>query len=218
MKKTHWLLAAFLAFGAASTFAPTTPTLAFPEPQVFSKAWEFEFTHSKPRPIAVTDIGGKVRWYWYMTYKVVNNGKVERLFSPEFILATDQGDIIPDPEDVPKESRKSYSVPASVFDRIKAEVGNPLLMPPVQVVGNLLLGEDSAKESVVIWPAFDHDIDKLTIYVGGLSGETQTLTVPGSDKVVVLAKSLEINYEFPGNGGPVQFQAVEPKGEKWVMR
>ena len=208
MKKTNWLLAAVLALGGAAMVAPTTFTYAFPEPQVYSRAWEFDFTHSKPRPIAVVDVEGKTRWYWYMTYKVVNNGKVERLFSPEFILATDQGDIIP----------SGKGVPASVFDRVKEEVRNPLLMAPVQVVGKLLLGEDAAKESVVVWPAFDHDIDKLTIFVGGLSGETQTMNNPANNETVVLAKTLAINYDYPGTNGPVQFQTIEPKGEKWVMR
>lgn len=207
MKKTNWLLAAVLALGAAAMVAPTPVTYAFPEPQVFNRAWEFDFSHSKPRPIAVIDVQGKTKWYWYMTYKVVNNGKVERLFSPEFIISTDQGDIIP-----------AGRVPASLFDRVKEEVRNPLLMAPVQVVGKLLIGEDCAKESVVMWPAFSHDIDKLTIFVGGLSGETQSITNPANNESVVLTKTLAINYDFPGTDGPIQFQTVEPKGEKWVMR
>jgi hypothetical protein len=208
MKKTNWLLAAVLALSATAWLAPAPQTHAFPEPQVYSRAWEFDFTHSKPRAISATDVEGKTKWYWYMTYKVVNNGKVERLFSPEFIIASDQGDIVP----------AGRGVPASVFDRIKTEVRNPLLMPAVQVVGKLLIGEDAAKESVVIWPAFDHDVDSITIFCGGLSGETQTVINPVSNEVAVLTKTLAMTYDYPGTAGPTQFQTVEPKGDKWVMR
>ena len=38
-----------------------------------------------------------------------------------------------------------------------------------------LQGEDNARESVAIWPAPKHDVNNISIFIGGLSGETHRM-------------------------------------------
>ncbi len=183
-------------------------TVAFPEPSIVSKAWQYDFSYEAPRPIAVTELGGRVRWYWYMTYKVTNNTGEERLFVPEVTLFTDTGDIFPSGKDVP----------AGVFNAIKEQVGNPLLENPAEIIGRLLQGPDYAKEGAAIWPAFDEDVDEVTVYISGLSGETQAIAHPITGKRVVLRKTLMISYDQPGTSSNIQDQPMVKKDEQWIMR
>ena len=204
------VLALFLT--AIIAISPTR-TLAYPEPSLVSTAWEFKFSYDHPRAIAVQNLDGQWEWYWYMTYKVVNNTGQERLFIPEIALATEQGDIL----------TAGRGVRTNVFDAIKKKVGNRLLESPSDVVGQILQGADHAKESVAIWPAPEHNIDQVTVFFGGLSGETAQVKVPDSTdptKTIdaLVSKTLMIDYEFPGSPLSPQNQAVVFKGEKWIMR
>ena len=198
-----------LAIFAATAFLRFEPaTQAFPEPAASSRAWKFTFTHAKPRPISFRGDDGLIHWYWYMTYKVVNETGDERLFIPEFTIATDAGDII----------TAGKNVPAGVFDAVKHDAGVKLLVNPIVATGKLLQGEDNAKESVAIWPVFDHNVDQVSIFVAGLSGETQTIENPLTHDPVTMRNTLMIRYSLPGTRGPVQEQAVVARGEEWVMR
>ena len=161
-----------------------------------------------PRPIAVTGLGGSVRWFWYMTYKVTNNTGEERLFIPEITIYTDTGVLIPADRDVP----------AAAFEAIKSRVENPLLENPAQIIGKILQGPDHAKEGVAIWPQFDGDVDHVTVFFSGISGETQAIQHPITKERVVLRKTLMIDYSLPGTTKDIQQQPVVPQGETWVMR
>jgi hypothetical protein len=180
---------------------------AYPQPSAAARSWEFDFTHSKPQPISVRTPDG-VRWFWYMTYKVVNNSGQERVFVPEITIATDQGDIV----------ETGKGVPTTVFPEVKRQANIQLLESPVQVAGRLLQGEDNARESVAIWPAFKHDVDELKIFVTGLSGETQVIHNPVNNEPVSVRKTLMITYTLPGTGGSPQNQPVLGGDETWIMR
>ncbi len=184
--------------------------VAFPEPAIVSRAWAFDFSHSDPLAIAVRDDDGIIQWFWYMTYKVVNNSGAERVFVPEITIATDRGAIFP--------SRRG--VPSYVYDAIKARVGSPLLERPDQMVDKVLRGEDHARESVIIWPArkIVPEALKLNIFFAGLSGETAVVRRPDNGETVVLRRTLMMQYELPGKPLLPKDQPVVPKGERWVMR
>lgn len=186
----------------------TRESAAFPEAATAPRAWQLDFTFDKPQAIAITGIDGKVRWYWYIAYKVQNESGRDRYYIPEIALSTDQGDIITAGKDVP----------ITVFAAIKERIGNKLLVSPIKVVGKILLGEDMARESVIVWPAFDHDIDQFTVFVSGLSGETQVITNPKTNEPVSVRRTLMIDYKMPGTGGSPQNQAVVPAGKTWIMR
>ncbi len=185
------------------------PAQAYPEPAIVSPSWALDFTFDTPRPIAFTDVDGSTRWYWYMTYKVVNNTDEDRLLVPEITIATDTGQILP----------ANHGVPATVFNQIKQQEGNPLLESPMEVVGEILQGEDYAKESVAIWPAFVDDVDQVTVFVAGLSGENTTIQDPATGEPVLLRRTTMLIFDTPGNH-PVnpQKQPIELVEQTDVMR
>lgn len=181
---------------------------AYPEPGLVPRSWELDFTFKDPRRIAVKGVDGRTQWYWYVIYKVVNNTSEERLFVPEFTLATDHGNILVAGE----------KVKAGLFDVVKAKERNALLESPKTVVGKLLRGEDYAKESVAIWPAFEQDVDRFNLFVAGISGETTVIKHPRTGDEVVLRKTLMLDYTTPGTGVRPQDQPIVRKGKRWVMR
>jgi hypothetical protein len=204
----HKLVLSLLIVGLALAACFTgARAIAYPEPSAASRSWQLDFTHSAPRPIAVSTPQG-TKWFWYMTYKVVNNSGSEQVFVPEVSIATDQGDII----------EAGKNVPTSVFPAVKRKANVRLLESPVQVMGQILQGEDNARESVIIWPAFDHDVDEVKVFVTGLSGETQAVVNPVTKDEVTTRKTLMISYRLPGTGGSIQTQPVLGGEEEWVMR
>ncbi|MCX5659410.1 MAG: hypothetical protein NTW19_06755 [Planctomycetota bacterium] len=162
---TRTTRSSILAVAMATLFlaaaAPRAEAKGFPEPAPFPITWEFEFTHVKPLPIAVKGEDGHYHWYWFMSYKVVNRTGEDRLFIPDVVVTSDRGDIV----------TANKNLPANVYVAVKTRIGNSLIQTPNQTVGPLLQGEDYAKESVIIWPDFGHDVDHLNIMIAGLSGE-----------------------------------------------
>lgn len=210
--KTLVTLVLALILTAVIAIAPSR-TLAYPEPMLVTSSWEFKFSYDHPRAIAVQNLDGQWEWYWYITYKVVNNTGQERLFIPEIAIATDQGDIL----------TAGRGVSTDVFAAIKKKLGNRLLESPGDVVGQILQGADHAKESVAIWPATKHNVDMVTVFFGGLSGETAVVKIPDAKDpaksvTALVSKTLMIDYEFPGSPLSPQDQAVVAKGDQWIMR
>ena len=181
---------------------------AYPEPEVVSPSWQLEFTWRKPRAIALQTTDGSYRWFWYMPYKVVNDTGSEVLFIPEITIATDTGRIISAGQDVP----------ASLFPKIKDKLDNPLLQSPIDVVGELLQGEDHAKESVAIWPAFEKNVTHMKVFVAGLSGETQTFEHPTTGEPVMVRRTLMLHFRLPGDPPTPQGQPVVHVDQREVMR
>lgn len=208
--KTRLLLGSLVVAGCAlavPAFMSQTAVSA-PEPSLTYNGWEFSFTAEKPRAILVTNSEGRKVWYWYVTFKVVNNTGKERMFVPEFVVSTDEGDIVPGGKDVPP----------SVYEAIKDDTGNKLLVSPSRAIGTILIGEDNARESVIVWPAFKHDITDVNLFIEGLSGETQDTVNPQTGEKVTLKKTLMYTYKFPGTGVDPAVQPVVVERKKWVMR
>lgn len=208
IKRTAWLSLATMLL-AITCISPSL-TQAYPEPAIVPQSWDLNITYAKPQPIAVTDVSGKMQWYWYVTYKVVNNTGEDQLFVPEVQIATDAGDLV----------RSGKEVPSAVFFAIKQKQGNNLLESPNLVVGKLLQGEDFARESVIVWPAFEHDISELNLFISGLSGETTVIKNPQSGEPVIVRKVLMQTYAFPGDdlNTPRDQQTIEDEGKQWIMR
>ncbi|MEX1017086.1 MAG: hypothetical protein WDZ31_10110 [Phycisphaeraceae bacterium] len=181
---------------------------AYPEPAIVSPSWNLEFEYRTPQAIAVEDVDGSPRWYWYIRYKVTNHTGDDRLFIPEITVATDTGKII----------ETGQNVPASVFARIKERERSPLLESPIDVVGRILQGEDYARESVAIWPAGREPVNELRIFVGGISGETANTEHPGTGETVMLRRTRMLTYHLPGKPATPQRQPVVFRSERDVMR
>ena len=194
--------------GLVSLVGGAVTVLGFPKPNVVAQSWQLEIRCEPPRPIAITENDGLVHWYWYVPYKVVNNTGEERLFIPEVTVATDQGDII----------TAGQQIPGAVFKAIASDLDNVLLRNPIDVIGKLLQGDDMAKESVAIWAAFESDVDQLTVFFTGLSGETTIMVNPLTGESQVLRKTLMLHFAMPGTGVHPQGQKLVSSDEKWVMR
>lgn len=188
----------------------------FPKPSPYPISWELAFQHGEPKRIVVQAAGDQTPVaYWYLTYKVTNTTRQERMFLPLFVLLTEQGALI----------RADDRVPPEVFDAIKTRENNRFLERPVAVSGQLRVGEDQARESVAIWREPQAEMGKFTIFVTGLSGETAT--VSGSDgqplknpdgTPILLRKTLQLNYHMLGDEVYPGEDEVNSLPETWIMR
>ncbi len=195
-----------LAIGLLSALAPEPRSVdAAPQPALMPKAWQFDFDFTMPELIAMPDGEGDHRWYWYLPYTVVNNSKRDRPFLPVITVATDQGHII----------RANHNIDPSVFTAIRLEMQMPHLQNPMTMTRTLQRGPDHMRHSVAIWPAFEEDVDRMSIFVTGLSGEHTTVLHPATGEPVIDPASLEPVIDprtkqpkiDPATGDPI----VEPK-------
>ena len=200
------LILTCLSLGVLVTQSPNAQ--AYPEPAIVSPSWSFEIEVQKPEAIAIEDVDGSIRWFWYITYKVVNPTSEDLLFIPEISVANDTGEIITAGE----------NVPATVFPAIKQRLGNPLLQSPVEVVGKLLQGEDFAREGVAIWPVSEKDVDAFSVFIAGLNGETQNAVNPVTGESVLVRRTLMLDYKSPGNFDNPQDQPILEAGRREIMR
>ena len=209
MKTKLALTAVLAAFFCVTLSVMPSRAEAYPEPAIVSPSWVLDFECETPRAVAVKDGLGVMRWYWYMPYRVVNNTGQDRILSPEFTIATDSGRII----------EAGKRIPMAVYREVKTKLNNPLLMSPLEIVDKILQGEDFAKESVAIWPAFDHDVDEFSVFVTGLSGESATVKNQLTGEKVLLRRTTMITYKTPGNiiNNP-QLQPVIFENKREVMR
>ena len=201
----------------------------YPEPSPYPVSWELGFQHDTPKRIVVTLPDQGNRAFWYMTYSVVNKTDEDRMFLPVFEMVTRDGKI----------RRSDKGVPLRVFEEIKRRerAKYPFLEPHNKVVGTLRVGEDQAKDGVAIWPEPMSEMGNFAIYVSGLSGETVTmkmvngvpvkvkpetmsLELKGVDEkdVIILRKTLQLNYVIYGDEVYPGLDEVNVKPEAWVMR
>ncbi len=190
----------------AAPDAPALPPKDPREPSRVQVSWELTFKHGPLERLIMT-VDGKEQTFWYMRYTVVNNSGRDVLFIPDFEIITDSGVVI-----------DSYKkAPAGVFDKIKALYKNPLVLSPINIDGKLLQGEDNAKDSVAIFPALDAESRNFRVMVMGLSGETSEVSNPKTKDAVLLHKTLELDYNIPGQAVGIEPQ-VKLTATKWVMK
>lgn len=197
----------------------------YPEPMVVPQHWEFGIEVGKLRSISVQLAGRhKPQLFWYLPYTVTNKTDEDHIFVPEIILYTDTGEL----------TRAGKSVPGVVFEKIKALHSDPLMKAPASMTGKLLQGQDNAKKSVAIWPDFDPNAGKLSVFIGGLSGETFSLPLPapitvterdwrGRERTItkdklLLTKTLELQFAAPGEKASRKTLKPRLVKKRWVMR
>jgi hypothetical protein len=117
------------------------------------------------------------------------------------------------------------NVPAGVFKYIKSRhVG---VYPFIEVLDpsgtKILQGDDNTRDIVIIWEDFDPAAKNVSLFVGGLSNETQVIELPAVDASaeptkVYLRKTLQMDYAISGDP---KFRA-DPKikftQKSWVLR
>ncbi len=176
--------------------------MAAPEPAVVPMTWELTFKNQLPERIVVE---GKT--YWYVRYTVSNNTGRDVLYTPDFEITTDSGQAIAAYKDVPKD----------VFGKIKELHGATLLQSHTEILGKLLQGEDNAKDGVIIFAGLEAEARVLNLFISGISGETAEVKNPMSGAVVVLQKSLVLEYSIPGEAVRIDPRPTL-KSTKWVMK
>ena len=209
----HRPLAA-LAIGAAAlagaTLAPLTPALAAPEPDPVPTRWQFEIEPGDLR-IALVRTPEGTRPYFFFTYTITNHWSTDLQFFPDLTLKTDEATL----------QRSGRDVPVQVQEEIKGRLNNPLVEDQIQIVGPILQGPENARTGLAVWPAEDLQVDEVTLFFAGLSGENEAYTVTRDDGTrhrFNLRKTLMLRYATPGQFGQRDNERLELVDRLWVMR
>ena len=198
---------------------------AAPEPMVIPTEWELDIRYEAPQPIRVKIPGeNRVETFWYVLYTVTNHTGSDRVFVPQITLFTDTGQIL----------LGSEGIYPSIFAAIKERHNNPYLEDLARISGRILQGEDNARDGVAIFRDFDEAARTVDVFIGGLSGETVVLDLPGEVDVavtdirgrttrqrkgrIVLHKTLQLTYEIPGVAEARLATPMRRVTQAWVMR
>ena len=212
-----------------AALAATTLAGDFPEPSPYPISWELKFEHGKPQRIVVQVPNQGPRAFWYLPYSVTNESNDDQTFLPELVMVTKDGRTI----------RSDQNIPFRVFETIKQreKANHPFLLPASKIGGTLRVGEDQARDGVAIWQEPMAEMGSFSIFVSGLSGETVTMKmVDGKpvkvkperiseelkgvnpDDVLILRKTLQLNYVIFGDDVFPGLDEVNVRPEQWVMR
>ena len=200
-------LRTFILAGACLTvLSLATSLFAYPTPAVVPYRWELTF---EPGPLRLyVDSADDSNVYWYFTYKVTNRTGRDQVWAPSLTLFTDSGEIM----------NSGRDVPARVVDSIDALLGNELLESQNEIIGDIHHGKEHAKEGLAVWPAKSTDINELSLFVAGISGETARITNPVTSEDVVLRKTLQRDYLIRGDALARGSKPAELVHQEWILR
>ncbi len=198
-----------IAVAAAVAGACLAPLAALaPEPDPVPRRWQLN-VEVGPLQVTTIDVKGVgPRSFLYLPYHVVNNSGQDVLFAPMWEYSNGAGTIVRSGRDVPQE----------VTSRILTSLKNPFAQDQIEIIGDLLQGEENAKDGVAIWPLNDTAPERMTIYGAGFSGETKTVTSPDGKEQFVLRKTLMLDFSDPGSLIGQSSQAIPLRGKQWIMR
>ncbi|MFK7961420.1 MAG: hypothetical protein AB8G96_12950 [Phycisphaerales bacterium] len=196
------LVATVVALSGTSRALDAAP----PKPSPFPVQWELEFEPG-PMRLYVDPLNGD--GYWYFTYQITNQTGQDRVWAPDLVLYSDAGEILESGRDVPNRVREAA----------RQMLGNDLLELPSEIIGDLLRGRENAREGLAIWPADDLSVNELTLFIGGISGETARVRHPRTGQEFILRKTMVREYLIRGEAlayGDDPFELTIPPF--WVMR
>jgi hypothetical protein len=177
----------------------------YPKPAPVPFRWELNFEAGDLRLYVDEETKDA---YWYFTYTVTNRTGKDQLWAPTFVLYTDAGEIL----------QAGRDVPANITEDLLELLGNELLQDQLEIVGDILQGQENAKEGLVVWPAKETKVNDLSMFVAGLSGETARVKNPVTDQEVILRKTLQRDYLIPGNAVARGSQPIEMITQTWILR
>jgi hypothetical protein len=90
-------------------------------------------------------------------------------------------------------------VPQRVTSAIRDMLGNELLETQREALGDILQGEEYAKDGLVIWKMGDPSVNEFSVFIGGISGETARVVNPVTREEIILRKTLERRYLVRGD-------------------
>lgn len=179
--------------------------LAYPKPAAVPYRWELNFDPG-PLRLYVDSIDG--RTYWYFTYSVTNGTGEDQIWAPALVLFTDVGEILP----------AGRGVTARVEESIRDLLGNPLLETQNEVIGDILQGKEHARDGLAVWPADRVDVNEVSMFVSGLSGETARIRNPVTLEELILRKTLQRDYLIPGEASALGSRPIGLVSQRWILR
>jgi hypothetical protein len=198
------------AIAAPAVLAPVA--VAAPEPEPVPVRWEFDFREGPFRVASIDVPGIGPRKYFYMTYRVVNFSGQDRMLAPSFDLVTSEGEVL----------RSGRGVPTVVTRELMARLGNPLLRDQLGMVSSISPGLEHARFGLVVWPATDLDVDELTVFAAGFSGENAPYFTndPETGEQIrhLLRKTRMLRYASPGEIQGRRDRPFDLTEGRWVMR
>jgi hypothetical protein len=193
---------------AVFLIASPTSSAAAPSPDPVSRRWQLDI---KPGPLRLKILnvdGVGMRAFFYFTYFVQNNTGKDLLFAPSFELATEDGKLV----------RSGRGVPSAVTKTLLTQLRNPFLLDQIGAVGLLLQGEENAREGLIVWQADNLEVDEVTIFASGFSGETTTYNRPDTGEPVLLRKTLMLRHATPGDIAVLGDRPLSRVQQRWIMR
>ena len=201
------------------------PALTAPKPSVISTSWELDFKYDDPKVVAIQIPGEPApRVFWFMHYTVTNQTGQDRVFVPQFTIATETGQVI----------EADKKVPSYIFEYLKKLLNIPLLKDATGMTGKLAQGQDNAKEGLAIWSDIDPAAGSMRIFIGSICGETAEIKLPAPITVtemdtqgrprqvvkekIVLTKTLQLDYSVPGEAAARVSSPVKLLEKTYVMR
>ncbi|HWB19488.1 MAG TPA: hypothetical protein VG711_04240, partial [Phycisphaerales bacterium] len=77
---------------------------------------------------------------------------------------------------------------------------------------------ENAKDGIAVWPAANPEVNEISLFVAGISGESTRVKDPKTGNDVILRKTLERDYLIPGDSTARGGQPAQLQNETWVMR
>lgn len=198
---------ALIAFVAIASISPNICSSAqaqsHPTPDAAAGDWELAIKYEAPRVVVIDG-----QWYWAMPYTVTNNSRLTVNFWPACMAQGDNGQIVEGPKVISNE----------VFNAVAKAIGPKDLLSPTKVAGPIRQGEDFARRSFFIWKNFKIDVDSFSVFIQGLSGESQSFTHPETKEVIRVYRNLMVTFAAPGNPKQPTNVRVTETGRTTVMR
>jgi hypothetical protein len=172
------------AFAAAAAASP-------------SSDWELDFRPGELRHF-IDPVDGNA--YWYFTYSVVNRTGSERMWAPKFEFYGDRGQLLDAGKGVPTRVTKA------LLDR----AGTEFTQDQYQILGPLLVGEENAKDGLVVFPSRDPEITEITVFVGGVSSKIRREPDPVTGEPRTQRRVLRLEFHVPGEAARQPAKPANP--------
>jgi hypothetical protein len=202
----RWSLSIMLTTAIMAVVALVTAVASgFPKPAAVPYRWELNF---EPGDLRFYTDQSSGQAYWYFTYTVTNRTGKDQLWAPKMVVYTDRGEIL----------EAGRDVPTLVTQNLLVLLGSKLLEDQNQIIGDLLQGKENAKEGLVIWKAGRSDVNEISLFVRGISGETARVKNPVNGQEINLYKTLQRDYLIPGDAAARGSQPIDLVQEQWILR
>ncbi|MHC4712644.1 MAG: hypothetical protein ACYTAN_05140 [Planctomycetota bacterium] len=163
-------------------------------------SWELDFACNSPRVIEMVEEGA-LQVYTYVIYEVTNRTGSEVDFYPTFEIETDDGKVT-----------RSGIYP-NAFLAIRKELARDMF-DFKDMVGVMQPGE--SKRGVAVFKNSDPGTDRLTVYVGGLTGDFKTQVEDNA--VVAYYRTYKLVYRRPGDQFSAGIDPITLESTEWVWR